>query len=97
MKFGLGGIFVEALKEVTFRPCPLTTQNARDMINATKAKNIMGFVRGGMATDLKVVEETLLRLSQLVGDFPEISEIDANPLMIDDKGRLLVVDARIVI
>ena len=97
MMFGLGGIFVEALKEITFRPCPLTTQNALDMINATKAKNIMGFVRGGMATDLKVVEETLLRLSQLVGDFPEISEIDANPLMIDDKGRLLVVDARIVL
>ena len=96
MMFGLGGIFVEALKEVTFRPCPLTPQDAVDMLNATKAKNIMGFVRGGMATDPKIAEETLLRLSQLVTDFPEISEIDANPLMIDDKGRLLVVDARIV-
>ena len=97
MMFGLGGIFVEALHEVTFRPCPLTIQDAQSLINGTKAKNIMGFIRGGMATDLKVVQETLLRLSQLVTDFPEIKEIDANPLMIDDKGRLLVVDARIVL
>lgn len=97
MMFGMGGIFVEALHEVTFRPCPLTIQDAQSLINGTKAKNIMGFVRGGMATDLKIVEETLLRLSQLVEDFPEIKEIDANPLMIDDKGKLLVVDARIVL
>ncbi len=97
LMFGLGGIFVEALHEVAFRPCPLTMQDAKDLVNATKAKNIMGFVRGGMATDLKIVEETLLRLSQLVTDFPEIAEIDANPLMIDDKGRLLTVDARIVL
>lgn len=97
MMFGLGGIFVEALHEVTFRPCPLSIQDASDLINGTKAKNIMGFVRGGMATDMQVVKETLLRMSQLVTDFPEINEIDANPLMIDDKGRLLVVDARIVL
>lgn len=95
--FGLGGIFVEALKEVTFRPCPLTINDADGLINGTKAKNIMGFIRGGMATDLNVLRETLLRMSQLVQDFPEINEIDANPLMIDDKGRLLVVDARIVL
>lgn len=97
MMFGLGGIFVEALHEVTFRPCPLSIQDASDLINGTKAKNIMGFVRGGMATDMQVIKETLLRMSQLVTDFPEINEIDANPLMIDDKGRLLVVDARIVL
>ncbi len=97
MMFGLGGIFVEALREVTFRPCPLSIQDATDLINGTKAKNILGFVRGGMATDIRIVKETLLRMSQLVTDFPEINEIDANPLMIDDKGRLLVVDARIVL
>lgn len=95
--FGLGGIFVEALKEVTFRPCPLSVSDADGLINGTKAKNIMGFIRGGMATDMNVVRETLLRMSQLVQDFPEINEIDANPLMIDDKGKLLVVDARIVL
>lgn len=95
--FGLGGIFVEALKEVTFRPCPLTIQDADALVNGTKAKNIMGFIRGGMATDPQIMRETLLRISKLVEDFPEINEIDANPLMIDEKGKLLCVDARIVL
>ena len=97
MMFGLGGIFVEALHEVTFRPCPLTDYDAESLINGTKAKNILGALRGNQATDVKVLKETLMRLSQLVTDFPEILEIDANPLMIDEKGKLSVVDARIII
>ena len=97
MMFGLGGIFVEALHEVTFRPCPLTNYDAESLINGTKAKNILGAIRGNQATDLKVLKETLMRLSQLVTDFPEILEIDANPLMLDEKGKLYVVDARIII
>lgn len=97
MMFGLGGIFVEALKEVAFRPCPLTPLDATDLINSTKAKNILGNLRGNQATDLNLLRDCLLSLSELVTDFPEINEIDANPLMIDDKGNIFVVDARIVL
>ena len=97
MMFGLGGIFVEALHEVAFRPCPLTYLDAVSLLNSTKAKNIIGALRGNLAADPQEIILTLLRLSQLVSDFPEIKEIDANPLMINDKGELFVVDARIVL
>lgn len=97
MMFGLGGIFVEALKEVAFRPCPLSSLDAVELINSTKAKNILGALRGTQAADKEILANCLLALSQLVTDFPEINEIDANPLMIDDKGTIFVVDARIVL
>ncbi len=97
MMFGLGGIFVEALHEVAFRPCPLTINDAESLINGTKAKNILGSLRGNLGADLNVLKEILLKLSALVTDFPEIMEIDANPLMIDSNGRIFVVDARIVL
>jgi len=97
MMFGMGGIFIEALKEVAFRPCPLTINDANALIESTKAKNIIGDLRGNKGVDKTKVAETLLRLSQLVTDFPIISELDANPLMIDAEGNLFAVDARIVI
>ena len=96
MMFGIGGIFVEALKEVCFRPCPLSMKDAQDLIESTKAKNIMGSIRGKKAVDKNVVIESLLRLSQLVGDFKQIKELDVNPFMIDEDGKFLTVDARIV-
>ena len=96
MMFGVGGIFVEALKEVAFRPCPLTMRDVDALVYNTKAKNIMGDVRGKKAVDINVVKEALLRLSQLVSDYPKIKELDVNPFMIDDEGKFLTVDARIV-
>lgn len=97
MMFGLGGIFVEALGEIAFRPCPLSPLDAKKLITSTKAKNILGNLRGNSAADTGILQSCLLRLSQLVTDFPEIREIDANPIMIDDRGNILVVDARIVL
>ena len=95
--FGIGGIFVEALKEVAFRPAPLSLNDANQLLLATKASKIMGNIRGKKAVDPKVMQSMLLRLSQLVTDFPDIKEIDANPLLLDDDGNVSTVDARIII
>lgn len=95
--FGMGGIFIEVLKEVAFRPAPLSQNDAIDLLNCTKAKYLMGNVRGKKAVDQKVMNTMLLRLSQLVTDFPIIKEVDANPLLIDDDGQISTVDARIII
>jgi len=97
MMFGLGGIFVEALHEIAFRPCPLTLFDAKQLIHSSKAQNILGNLRGLGAVDENKLLDCLLRLSQLVTDFPEINEIDANPIMIDKNGEISVVDARIVL
>lgn len=95
--FGIGGIFVESLKEVAFRPCPLTMRDVDALIDGTKAKALLGDVRGKKGVDINVVKEALLRLSQLVTDFGDISELDVNPFMLDNDGNFLTVDARIVI
>ena len=94
--FGIGGIFVEALKEVSFRPCPLNVRDAEELIDSTKAKNIMGNVRGKKAVDKTVVRDSLLKLSQFVSDFKCVKELDINPFMISEDGEFLTVDARIV-
>ena len=95
--FGMGGIFVEVLNEVAFRPAPLTINDANDLINSTKAKMLLGDIRGKKAADKKLLSYTLLKLSQLVADFPLIKEIDANPLLLDDDGNFSTVDARIIV
>ncbi len=97
LMFGLGGIFVEALKEITFRPCPLTRYDVDALIDGTKAKNILGNLRGNEACDINKLKEVLHRMSQLVMDFPSINEIDANPLMLDKNGNIMTVDARIIL
>jgi acyl-CoA synthetase (NDP forming) len=97
MMFGLGGIFVEAFKEIAFRPCPLTVKDAHDLLYATKAASLMGALRGQKAADPLKMQAILLRLSKLVTDFPEILELDANPIMLAENGAIHVVDARISI
>lgn len=95
--FGMGGIYIEVLKEVAFRPAPLTQNDANELLNCTKAKALMGNVRGKKAVDQKIMNNMLLRLSQLVTDFPCIKEVDANPLLVDDEGKISTVDARIIL
>ncbi len=97
LMFGLGGIFVEALSEIAFRPCPLSLNDVDHLISCTKAKNILGNLRGLKAVNIDKLRETLLRLSQLITDFPQIAELDANPIMIDENGDIKIVDARITI
>ena len=82
---------------MAFRPAPLSQNDAIDLLNCTKAKYLMGNVRGKKAVDQKVMNTMLLRLSQLVTDFQIIKEVDANPLLIDDDGQISTVDARIII
>ncbi|WP_026369468.1 acetate--CoA ligase alpha subunit [Kallotenue papyrolyticum] len=96
--FGLGGIYVEVLKDVAFRLAPLSRQDARQQIEAIRSFPILRGVRGQPPADLDSIEETLLRVSQLVTDFPEIVEMDINPLVVYDQGQgALVLDARIIL
>ena len=94
--FGLGGVFVEVMKDVAFRIAPVTDTDARDMVRSVKAYKLLQGARGTTPADIAKVEETLLRLSQLVTDLPFIDELDINPLMISEKtGEPIAVDGRI--
>jgi len=95
--FGLGGTFVEVIKDVSFRLAPLRELSVKDMVKESKAFKILSGYRGKPA-DIDRVEECLTRLSQLVTDFPEIQEIDINPLIVYSRGNgARVADGRIVI
>lgn len=96
--FGLGGIYVETLRDVTFRVAPLSRQEAEDMLTQVRAHALLDGVRGQPAMDKAAIVETLLRVSQLVQDFPEIIEMDINPLMVYHQGEgALALDMRLVI
>ncbi len=95
MMFGLGGVFVEALEDVTFRIAPLTDIDAKEMVQSVKAYKLLQGARGTTPADINKIEETLLRLSQLVTDFKFIDELDINPLLISTTGEAIAVDGRI--
>ena len=98
MMFGLGGIYVETIKDVAFRIAPLTDIDAKEMVQSVKAYKILLGARGTIPAQIDQIEETLLRLSQLVKDFSFIKELDINPLKISDKnGEGIAVDGRIQI
>ena len=93
---GLGGIYVEVLKDVVFRLAPIDVQEAEKMVESIKAIKLLKGIRGETPSDLDAVVDSLQRLSQLIVDFPEIEEIDINPLLVLDKGKgVRVVDVRI--
>ena len=94
--FGVGGIFVEILKDVTFRVAPLTEQDAMDMITELKAYSLLTGYRNTPAADIKALVTLLLCVSKLVMDHPEIKELDLNPVMAYEKGAK-TVDARIIL
>lgn len=92
----LGGVFVEALKDVTFRIAPLTDIDAAEMVKSVKAYKLLQGARGTKPAQINQIEETLLRLSQLVNDFKFIDELDINPLLISEAtGEGIAVDGRI--
>jgi len=98
LMFGLGGIYVEALRDISFRIAPLGLSEADTMIKEIRSYQILKGVRGEEASDLTAVKESLLRLSQLVTDFPEILEMDINPLMVLPVGKgAVVIDSRVTI
>jgi len=94
--FGLGGVFVEILKDVQFRLAPLSENDALEMIRSIKGYPLLQGARGEKAVDVDKLVEILMRLSQLASDFPEISEMDLNPVFALEKGKgAVVVDARL--
>ncbi len=96
MMFGLGGVFIEVMKDVNFRIAPLTDVDADEMIRSVKAFKLLEGARGTTPAQIEQIKETLLRLSQLVQDFSFIDELDINPLLISEKtGEGIAVDGRI--
>lgn len=94
--FGLGGIYVEVLKDVSFRIAPIGKRMAREMISEIKTIQLLRGARGEKASDIDSITDVLLRVSQLVTDFPEIVEMDINPLFVKKQGKGSIVgDARI--
>ncbi|HEX6041321.1 acetate--CoA ligase alpha subunit [Longimicrobium sp.] len=94
LMFGLGGIYVEALKDVVFRVQPVTDVDAREMVRAIRGAALLQGVRGEPASDLGALEEAIQRISQLVGDHDAIREMDVNPWMAFAEGGV-AVDGRI--
>ncbi len=98
LMFGLGGVFVEILKDVSFSLAPITESEAYEMIKGTKTYKLLTGARGQTGVDIPAIVENIQRFSQLVMDFSEIAEIDINPLMVGNEGEgAYVVDARCVI
>jgi acyl-CoA synthetase (NDP forming) len=94
--FGLGGIFVETLKDVQFRLSPLSKKEALEMIQAIKGYPILKGTRGEKESDIDSLAEILIRFSRLVSDFPDIDEFDLNPIFVFPSGLgAAVVDARL--
>lgn len=96
LMFGLGGIFVEILKDVTFRIAPITEDEAREMITAVKAYPLLKGYRNAPQADIEAIVEILLNTSRLVMEHQEIKELDLNPIMVYEKGAK-TVDARIIL
>lgn len=98
LMFGLGGIYVEVLKDVSFRIAPINRREANDMIEGIRTAALLKGARGEASSDIESIKDALLRLSQLVVDFPMIKELDINPLKVFSAGGgSIAIDARISI
>jgi acetyltransferase len=98
LMFGLGGIFVEVLKDVAFGLHPLTDVDAAEMLDAVRSAPILRGARGHTPADRGALEETLLRLNQLLSTFPEIQELDINPFIAGPtRESSMAVDGRFVV
>jgi len=96
--FGLGGIYVEVLKDVSFRVAPVGERHARRMVDEIRSAALLRGARGEKGSDIEAIVNTVLVVSQLVTDFPEILEMDINPLKVGEVGEgAVAVDARITI
>jgi len=96
--FGLGGIFVEVLKDVSFRIVPVNEEDAREMIQEIKAYPILAGVRGKEQRDIDAIVKIILKVSELVSRYEQINQLDLNPIFVYEKGRgAVAVDARIIL
>lgn len=96
LMFGFGGTFVEVMKDVSFRIAPLVEADAQEMVTEIKAYPILQGCRGQPPADIDTLVKILLNVSKLVMDYPEIRELDLNPVMVYEKGAK-TVDARIIL
>lgn len=96
--FGLGGIYVEVLKDVTFRVAPMSRTQAEEMVRAIRSFKLLTGVRGQAPSDLNAVVDAILRIAQLTTDFPDIAELDINPLLVREEGQgAVAVDMRLIL
>jgi acetyl coenzyme A synthetase (ADP forming)-like protein len=96
--FGMGGVYVEVMRDVSVRVHPITDEGAREMVRSIRGLPILLGARGGRPVDLRVIERSLLRLSQLVSDIDGIAELDVNPLIVTERAEeCRVADARIAL
>ncbi len=96
--YGLGGIYVEALKDVTFRVAPIDCREAEDMLDEIRSFKLLSGVRGEKPADLTAIAGTILKISQLSVEFPEIVELDINPLLVFEDGKgVMGVDMRLAL
>ncbi len=93
--FGAGGVFVESLKDVTFRMCPINKNDANNMISDLKNQWLITGTRGQKPIKAKLLKQVLIKISKLPQKYRKIEELDINPLMANEK-KLKIVDARIV-
>ncbi len=94
--FGLGGIYVEVLRDISHRVAPVTPEEAKKMITEIKSYPILLGVRGGKALDIDGIVDVIMRLTQIVQDFDELREIEINPLLVQEHG-CYAIDALVVI
>ena len=94
--FGLGGVLVEVLKDITFRLAPATNEDALSMLDGLQAAEMLKGVRGSEPVNREALSNLIVRVSELVSDFPEISEMDLNPVFATAKGAI-AADVRIVV
>jgi acetyltransferase len=96
--FGLGGIYVETLKDVSFRVAPFSATEAHDMLHEIRASALLEGVRGKPPVDREVLVDAILRIAQLVQDFPMIAELDINPFIVYEEGQGgIAIDMRLIL
>jgi acyl-CoA synthetase (NDP forming) len=96
--FGLGGVYVEALRDVSFRLAPLTHADAEEMIDEVRSARLLAGLRGAAPADRGALVDAIVRVSRLAADCPGIAEMDVNPLAVFTAGQgALALDARVVL
>jgi acyl-CoA synthetase (NDP forming) len=96
LMFGLGGIFVELIKDVSFRVLPIDREDAREMVEETKACRLIRGLRGAAPKDMESVLDFILNCGKMISENPEIQELDVNPLAVLEKG-VVALDARVLL
>jgi acetyltransferase len=96
LMFGLGGIYVEVLKDISFKLAPLSQRDAQEMIRGIKSYMLLKGIRGEPGVNLKVLKEIILKMSQLSMDFPEIIEAEFNPVLVN-QDKAIVADVRLLL